>query len=71
MRAAELRERGDVDLRQLGEELVRDLWKARFSNHMGQLDNTSKLSHLRRDIARVKTVLAERARAGAAVGGKP
>ena len=34
-----------------------ELFKARFKNHTNQLDDTAKLRGLRRDIARIKTVL--------------
>ena len=45
---------------QLEQSMARDLWKARFSNHSNQLDDTDKIRRLRRDIARVKTQLVER-----------
>ncbi|MBW1762927.1 MAG: 50S ribosomal protein L29, partial [Deltaproteobacteria bacterium] len=38
----------------------RQLWKARFDNHTNQLDDTSSIPKLRRDLARVKTILTER-----------
>jgi len=62
MKAAELRVKGPDELQQ---ELM-DLLKAQFSLRMQvatqQLNNTSQLRKVRRDIARVRTVLAERAR---------
>lgn len=61
MNAKELRDRTDDDLRQLESELRRELWKSRFNNHSNQLDDTAKLPRLRRDIARVKTILSDRA----------
>jgi large subunit ribosomal protein L29 len=36
-------------------ELKADLRKARFDHALGQLDDTSKISKLKKDIARVKT----------------
>ena len=63
MKASELRAK-DPDA--LGKEL-RELLKAQFSLRMQrgtqQLTNTSQLRKVRRDIARVRTLLAERARA--------
>ena len=63
MKASELRAR---DKAQLDKELL-DLLKAQFSLRMQkatqQLPNTSQLKRVRRDIARVRTVLAEKARA--------
>ncbi|MGB8330550.1 MAG: 50S ribosomal protein L29 [Polyangiales bacterium] len=41
-------------------DLRRQLWKARFDNHTNQLDDTSSVPKLRRDLARVKTILTER-----------
>ncbi len=57
MKAKELLEKTASELQQLEQELTRDLWKTRFKNFTSQLDDTAKLRRLRRDIARVKTVL--------------
>lgn len=61
MKAAELRAKTDGELNQ---ELL-DLLKAQFSLRMQlatqQLSNTSQLGKVRRDIARVRTVLREKA----------
>ena len=63
MKASELRAK---DQAQLDKELL-DLLKAQFSLRMQkatqQLTNTSQLKRVRRDIARVRTLLAEKARA--------
>ena len=61
-KSKKLRERTSEDLAQLVKELERDLWKSRFDNHTNQLDDTAKVSRLRRDVARVKTILSERSR---------
>jgi large subunit ribosomal protein L29 len=63
MRASELRDLTLEELRAKGEELRREHFAARVKHATGQLENTAKLRLLRRDIARVETVL--RARAGA------
>ena len=60
MKTAELRERSLGDLAQLEEDLIKDLWKARFGNFTNQLDDTAKLRRLRREIARIKTVRTEK-----------
>ena len=62
MKPAEVRERSDEDLAHLRAELRRELWKSRFDNHTNQLDDTGKIRRLRRDIARVNTILTERQR---------
>jgi large subunit ribosomal protein L29 len=41
-------------------DLARELWQSRLDNHTNQLDDTAKVRRLRRDIAKVKTVLRER-----------
>jgi large subunit ribosomal protein L29 len=60
MKATEVRERSTEDLKGLIEELRRQLWKSRFDNHTNALDDTSKIKRLRRDLARVKTILTQR-----------
>lgn len=62
MRAEEVRERTTEELVSLQDDLRRQLWKARFDNHTGQLDDQSSIPKLRRDIARVRTILTERLR---------
>lgn len=57
MKAKDMREKTRSELLEMQRELRRDLWKARFSNFTSQLDDTAKLHRLRREIARVKTVL--------------
>lgn len=65
MKITEVRERDTNELRNLEKDLARELWQSRFSNHTNQLDDTAKVRRLRRDIAKVKTVLRERELAGA------
>ena len=62
MKASEIRDYTDSELAHRHDELKRELWKARFDNHTNQLDDTDKVRRLRRDIARIETVLGERAR---------
>ncbi len=66
MKAAGFRERSTSELEQLENELRRELWKARFDNYTHQLDDTSKIRRLRRNIACVKTILTERQKGGSA-----
>jgi large subunit ribosomal protein L29 len=65
VKATGLRELTLEELVERESTIRRDLWKARFDNFTNQLDNTGKLKGLRRDLARVKTVLNERRRAKA------
>lgn len=62
MKPAEMRERTAADLVEMNKELRRELWQARLDNFTNKLDDTAKLRRLRRDIARVKTVLAQKQR---------
>ena len=60
MKAAEIRENTNDELRERERDLTRELWKTRMDNHTNQLDDTAKIRRLRREIARVKTIRAER-----------
>ena len=61
MKAKEMRERSLGELQGMEKDLERELWKTRFQNFTNQLDDTAKLRRLRRDIARVKTLLTQQA----------
>ena len=53
---------------ELQDELVaakKELFNLRFQNATNQLDNTSRIKEVRRNIARVKTVITEKSRAEA------
>ena len=60
MKAREIRELTLDELAVKSRELRGDLFNARVKRSTGQLENTAKLEQLRRDIARVETVLRER-----------
>jgi large subunit ribosomal protein L29 len=66
MKSKDLQERSDADLVELGQQLQRDLFSARMKNHTGQLDDTSQLSKLRRDLARIAQVRGLRGKGQAA-----
>ena len=59
-KASELRDLGVADLRQRLHELDDQLFRLKMQKAMGQLDALSKFQSLRRDVARVKTVLREK-----------
>ncbi len=72
MKPAEIREQGDEALVELKKDLARKLWKSRFNNFTNQLDDTDSLRRSRRDLARINTIMTERANGknvGAAKGG--
>ncbi|MCD6462997.1 MAG: 50S ribosomal protein L29 [Thermotogae bacterium] len=60
MKASELRDKTDEELRQMEEELKRKLMDLRFQLAMGKLKNTAQIKMVKRDIARIKTILRER-----------
>src|SRR6266536_2972660 len=59
-KASELRELNDVELEHRLTEAKEELFNLRFQNATGQLDNTARLGHVRKDIARLETLLRER-----------
>lgn len=61
MKVKELREKNVSDLSEMKNKLALDLMNARFKNSMGQLDNKSLIGKLRRDVARINTILREKA----------
>jgi large subunit ribosomal protein L29 len=58
--SAELRDLDDVELETRLAESKAELFNLRFANVTGQLDNSARLGEVRRDIARIKTLLRER-----------
>jgi large subunit ribosomal protein L29 len=62
MKSKDLKERSDADLVELGQQLRRDLFGARMKNHTGQLDDTSQLTKLRRDLARIAQIQGQRSK---------
>jgi large subunit ribosomal protein L29 len=62
MKVQELRELSADELRSRERELADQLFKLRFQHTLGQLENAMKLRNIRREIARIKTVLAENQR---------
>ncbi len=60
MKIKEIRDLGINELKQKRSELAEELFKLRIRHASGQLEPTAKLGSLRRDIARVNTVLKEK-----------
>ncbi len=60
MKIYEIREMSTDELIKRIQEEEKNLVDLRFSHHLKQLTNTAKLKLVRRDIARMKTVLRER-----------
>ena len=62
MKAAELRTRTPQALQQQLVELLREQFSLRMQKGSGQLGNPSRFKALRREIARIKTVMNEKAK---------
>lgn len=60
MKANELRALSQDDLAGKEKELTQELFNIRFQLHTGRLENTAKIDVVRKDIARVKTILQEK-----------
>lgn len=65
MRAREIRELTEDEARQKERELTEELFRVRMRKGTGQVDNPMQARLLRRDLARLKTIRHERARARA------
>ncbi len=60
MKVAEIRELAVDDLRAREKDLGDQLFRLRIQKSMGQLETPVKLRLVRRDLAKIKTVLRER-----------
>jgi large subunit ribosomal protein L29 len=62
MKVAEIRELSEDDLRHREKELDDQLFRLRIQKSMGQLEAPAKMRDLRRDLARIKTILREKSK---------
>ncbi len=60
MKTNEIRDLGVAELKQKNNELQEELFKLRIRHTTGQLESTASLGRVKKDIARVKTVLREK-----------
>ncbi len=65
MKVEKVRNLRNEELEARVEELAEEIFRARIQKETGQLDQMAKVRNLRRDLARVKTVLRERQGGGA------
>ena len=63
MKAQELRDKSIEDLQRSANDMAEELCKLKFQHGIRPLENTAKFNELKRDIARVKTVISEKLRA--------
>ncbi len=64
MNASELTGMDNAALEKKLDDLYQEIFNLRFQRAAGQLSNYNRLEQVRRDIARVKTVLHQRAKSG-------
>lgn len=65
MTANDLRDKTPDQLREQLVSLKKEAFNLRFQQATGAMENTARIRQVRRDVARVKTVLNEKARAAA------
>ena len=65
MKAADLRQRTDDELQDQLLRLSKEAFNLRFQQASGQLENTARRRQVRRDLARIKTLQAQRTAAAA------
>ena len=66
MKKADVRAKSEDELKEQLIDLRKEAFNLRFQTASGQLENTAQVRSVRRDIARIKTVLNERSTASAA-----
>ena len=71
MKAGDLRARTEDELDEEIETLGKEIFNLRFQRASGQLENTSRFRQVRREIARIKTVLGARGRGEAVITPAP
>ena len=62
MKAAEIRELTEAELRQRLQDTQKELFNLRVQQSYGQLEKSSRIRELRRDVARINTVITHRRR---------
>lgn len=65
MKAGEVRDMTPDELKDKLLQLKKEQFNLRFQKASGQLEKTARINEVRKDIARVKTILGEKARANA------
>jgi large subunit ribosomal protein L29 len=62
MKAGDVRAKTDDELKTEINQLGKEVFNLRFQRASGQLENTARVRQVRRDIARIKTILGQRSR---------
>lgn len=59
MKPSDIRKLNGAELQKKRAELTQELFNLKFQMNTGRLENTAKLGQIRRDIARINTILTE------------
>ena len=59
MKIQEIREKSPAELNQMLKELQKELFHLRFQLAINQLENPTRINAVKKDIARVKTIICE------------
>jgi large subunit ribosomal protein L29 len=59
---AELKTKNEAELAQALTEAKKELFNLRFQNATNQLDNTARITEVRKNIARIQTVITQKAK---------
>ena len=62
VKASDLRTHSDDELSEQADNLGKEIFNLRFQRASGQLENTTRVRQVRRQIARIRTILGERRR---------
>ena len=60
MKVNDLRTMNEEELQAKEKELKQELFNLKFQLHTGRLENSAKLSAIKKDVARIKTLLQEK-----------
>lgn len=63
MKAKELREKSIDNLQSSASDLAEEICKLKFQHGIRPLENTAKFAELKKEIARIKTVISEKSKA--------
>ena len=62
MELKKMREMTEIELAAEQEKMKKELFNLRFQNATNQLDNTSRIKEVRKNIARIQTVITEKSK---------
>ncbi len=60
MKVSEIKDLSVEELQTKTQEMQQELFNLKFQLHTGHLENTSRVSQARKDVARIKTILSDK-----------